>query len=47
MIAASIAIADVDPELAAKTIRRALDGLPHVLSEYMPDGVYPESPMYW
>jgi hypothetical protein len=47
MTAASIAIADVDPELAAKTIRRALDGLPHVLSEYMPDGVYPESPMYW
>jgi len=47
MIAASIAIADVDPELAAKTIKRALDGLPNVLVSYMPDGVYPESPMYW
>jgi len=31
MIAASIAIADDDPELAAKTIKRALDGLPHAL----------------
>ena len=47
MIAASIAIAEVDPELAAKTIKRALDGLPNVLTEYMPEGVYPESPMYW
>ena len=47
MIAASIAIADDNPELAAKTIRRSLDGLPNVLCSYMPDGVYPESPMYW
>ena len=47
MIAASIAIADDDPELAAKTIKRSLDGLPNVLSSYMPDGIYPESPMYW
>ena len=41
MIAASIAIAERDPELAAKTISRALDGIPHSLVEYMPDGVYP------
>jgi hypothetical protein len=47
LIAASIAIAEEDPELAAKTIKRALDGLPNVLSSYMPDGIYPESPMYW
>jgi hypothetical protein len=47
MIAASIAIAEENPELAAKTIKRALDGLPNVLSSYMPDGIYPESPMYW
>jgi hypothetical protein len=47
MIAASIAIADDEPELAAKTIKRALDGLPNVLCSYMPDGIYPESPMYW
>lgn len=47
MIAASIAIAEEDPELAAKTIHRALDGLPHSLVEYGPDGVYPEGSTYW
>ena len=47
MIAASIAIAEKDPELAAKTISRALDGLPHSLVEYMPHGVYPEGSTYW
>ncbi len=47
MIAASIAIAEEEPELAAKTIHRALDGLPHSLVEYGPDGVYPEGSTYW
>ncbi|MDR1097862.1 MAG: heparinase II/III-family protein [Tannerella sp.] len=47
MIAASIAIAGKDPELAAKTIRRALDGLPNALASYLPDGVYPEGSTYW
>ncbi|WP_436415491.1 heparinase II/III domain-containing protein [Petrimonas sp.] len=47
MIAASIAIAEKDPVLASKTISRALDGLPHSLVEYMPDGVYPEGSTYW
>lgn len=47
MIAASIIIAEKDPELAAKTISRALDGMPHALQEYGPDGVYPEGSTYW
>ncbi|MBT3242913.1 MAG: hypothetical protein HN352_07180 [Bacteroidetes bacterium] len=47
MIAASIAIADEEPGLAVQTINRALDGLPVALSQYMPDGVYPEGPGYW
>jgi len=47
MIAASIAIAEVDPELAAKTIHRSLDGIPQALSQYQPDGVYPEGSTYW
>ncbi len=47
MIAASIAIAERDPELAAKTLHRALDGLPRALHEYMPNGVYPEGSTYW
>ncbi len=47
MIAASIAIAEVDPELAAKTIKRGIDGMVHALAEYSPDGVYPEGSTYW
>jgi len=47
MIAASIAIAEKDPELAAKTIHRALDGMVNALVEYQPDGVYPEGSTYW
>ena len=47
MIAASIAIAEKDPELAAKTIHRALEGMVHSLAEYGPDGVYPEGSTYW
>ncbi len=47
MIAASVAIAEIEPELAAKTIHRALDGIPHALVEYGPDGVYPEGSTYW
>ena len=38
MVAAAIAIAERDPELAAKTISRALEGMPYVLNEYGPDG---------
>ncbi|MGK6350385.1 heparinase II/III domain-containing protein [Parapedobacter sp. DT-150] len=47
MIAASITIAERDPELAAKTLYRALDGLPNALHEYMPHGIYPEGSTYW
>ena len=47
MIAASVVIAEQDPELAAKTIHRALEGMPHALEEYGPDGVYPEGSTYW
>lgn len=47
MIAASIVIAEKDPELAAETIRRSLDGIPYALQEYAPDGVYPEGSTYW
>jgi len=41
MVAASLAIADIDSELAAKTISRALKNLPNSLQEYAPDGIYP------
>ena len=47
MIAASITIADMEPELAAKTIYRSIDGLNNALGAYQPDGVYPEGAVYW
>ncbi|WP_445736958.1 heparinase II/III domain-containing protein [Mariniflexile sp.] len=47
MIAASLAIADENPALAAKTISRALEKLPNSLKEYAPEGVHPEGPFYW
>lgn len=47
MVAASIAVADDEPELAAKTIHRALDGMGNALDKYGPDGVYPEGATYW
>lgn len=47
MVAAAIAIAEIDPELAAKTIHRAIDGMVNALHEYGPDGVYPEGATYW
>ncbi len=47
MVAASIVTADKNPELAAKTISRALDSMPQALVSYGPDGVYPEGSTYW
>lgn len=47
MIAASIVIAEKDPELAAKTIHRALDRMSNALQQYGPDGLYPEGATYW
>ena len=47
MIAASLMIAEDEPALAAKTIHRALEGIPHGMQAYGPDGVYPEGSTYW
>jgi hypothetical protein len=47
MIAASIAVAELVPELAAKTISRSINGMNNALREYGPDGAYPEGPIYW
>ena len=47
MVAASIAVAELEPELAAKTIHRAIDGMVNALAAYGPDGVYPEGATYW
>ena len=47
MVAAAIVVAEIEPELAAKTIHRALDGMVNALAKYGPDGVYPEGATYW
>jgi hypothetical protein len=47
MIAAALVIGDQDPELAAKTISRSLEGMPQALKQYAPSGVYPEGATYW
>ena len=47
MVAASIAVAEMEPELAAKTIHRALEGMVNALAKYGPDGIYPEGATYW
>ena len=47
MIAAAIALADDEPEFAAKTLQRALEEIPKALGQYAPDGVYPEGSTYW
>ncbi|MGF1453224.1 MAG: heparinase II/III family protein [Opitutales bacterium] len=35
------------PELATRTLHRALENLPLVMALYAPDGAYPEGPTYW
>lgn len=47
LVAAAIAVAEVEPELAARTIWRALDGLPVALKYYGPDGSHHEGSTYW
>jgi hypothetical protein len=44
----ALAIADDEPELAAKTISRAVETLPKsMITSYKPDGAYPEGFSYW
>lgn len=47
MSAAAIAIADLEPELAARILQRAIGDVTQSVTFYAPDGVYPEGPMYW
>lgn len=47
LCAAAIVIADRDPVLTEKTLRRAVENIPAAAETYAPDGAYPEGPMYW
>lgn len=47
LVLGALALAEEQPELAAKIINRALESLPAAMSAYAPDGAYPEGPTYW
>ncbi len=48
MVAGALCVADLEPELAEKTVARAVENLPRSMkASYFPNGTYPEGPMYW
>jgi len=47
MVLGALAVLEDEPELAAKIVARAVDGVPYAIKEYAPDGAYPEGPGYW
>jgi hypothetical protein len=47
MTLGALAIADDEPELAARVIARAVESVPIAMAEYAPHGAYPEGPGYW
>ncbi|ACQ81632.1 coagulation factor 5/8 type domain protein [Beutenbergia cavernae DSM 12333] len=44
---ASLALADVEPELAESLLQLGLQHVGPAIDEYAPDGGFPEGPMYW
>jgi len=47
LVFGAIAVAERDPELAAFTVRRAIENVPRIAKAYAPDGAYDEGSMYW
>lgn len=47
LVAASILVARIDPDLARQVIARAIKAFPASTKAYLPDGAYPEGPIYW
>ncbi|MCA9258800.1 MAG: heparinase II/III family protein, partial [Planctomycetales bacterium] len=43
----ALVVADQQPELAERVIRRAIASVPRAMGVYAPDGGYPEGPGYW
>lgn len=46
-VMAALALADEEPEMARRVIAGMRETLPHAMTEYAPDGGYPEGPVYW
>ncbi len=47
MVLGALMVAEQQPELAGRMIKRAIDTVPISMEEYAPDGAYPEGAMYW
>ena len=47
LLAGALAIADEEPERAARIVVAAVESLPRALASYAPDGVWDEGPGYW
>ncbi len=48
MVAGALTVMEREPELARKTVERAVNGVPvSMKASYSPNGAYPEGPMYW
>ncbi|WAC20425.1 heparinase II/III family protein [Luteolibacter sp. SL250] len=47
MTIGALAVAERNPELAARMVDRAIENLKHSAKAYAPDGIYPEGPGYW
>jgi hypothetical protein len=47
LTAGALAISELDPDLAARTIHNAVHNVTHSMAAFAPNGSYPEGPGYW
>lgn len=47
LVISALAIADEEPAIAERIIRKAVNSLPNALKNYAPDGAWFEGPAYW
>ncbi|QDV64416.1 heparinase II/III domain-containing protein [Crateriforma conspicua] len=47
LTAGALAVAEDHPELAAKTVKNAIDNVTRSMHVFAPEGCYPEGPGYW
>ncbi len=47
LVAGALAVLEDEPDLAARTVHRALRNVPRSMAAFVPNGSYPEGPGYW
>ena len=47
LVLGALAVMEDEPALAEKVLERAIKNLPKAMSQYAPNGAYPEGPAYW